>query len=1212
MACTGVMPFTAPEFKNTYRKSKVRKNYKLHCSCSTFSASNSTSTCATTTTEEEEETSQKFSYRRASPSVRWPHLKFTDTHYHNSKTQFQFGSPAANHVVEKDSGTDFRVDEAESGSGRESSLEMNEETREVLGRPSRQKAKKMTKLALKKAKDWRERVQYLTDRILGLQSSEFVADVLDERKVQMTPTDYCYVVKSVGKSNWQRALEVYEWLNLRHWYSPNARMLATIVSVLGKANQEALAEEIFTRAEVEVGNTVQVYNAMMGVYARNGGFVKVQEVLELMRKRGCVPDLVSFNTMINARFRSGLVEPNMAIELLNDVRKSKLRPDIITYNTLISACARDSNLEEAIRVYNDMQTNKCQPDLWTYNSILSVYGRCGMASEAERLFEDLKSKGFSPDAVTYNSLLYAFASQGDERKVKELCKEMKKLGFGEDEMTYNTIIHMYGKYGKHDLALRLYKGMQSLGRVPDVVTYTVLIDSLGKASKITEAAALMSEMLNAGIKPTLQTYSALMCGYAKVGMRLEAEETFECMMRSGINPDTLAYSVLLDINLRSNELKKALMLYNKMVRSGFAPDIALYEELLRALGRENKEDCIQKVVNDMEEVCHYDPQVISSALVKAGCYNNGAKVMRLAIMQGYALDHDNLLSILSSYSSSGRQSEALELLDFLKEHAPGSHDLVSDALILIHCKSHQVDVALDEYRKSRNFPRLFCGSSVMYESLIKRCEETELFPEASQIFSDMAFIGMEPSRDVYRSMVIIYCKMGFPETAQYLVDQAEAKGIIADDISVYVGLIEAYGKLHLLEKAESLVGSLRQRCNVLDRKAWNALINAYAGKGYYEKARAAFNTMMRDGPSPTVDSINGLMQALIVDGRLNELYVVIQELQDMGFKISKPSIILMLDAFAQSGNIFEVQKIYHGMKAAGYFPTMHLYRVMIRLFCKGKRVRDVEAMVAEMEELGLKPDLPIWNCLLKLYTKIEDFAKTAQVYQKIQESGLKPDEETYSTLILMYCRDCRPREGLLLLQEMQREGFDAKLGTYESLVAAFRKLNMVEQVEDLFKKLLSEGYKLNRSFYHLMMKTYGNSGNHSKAEELLILMKEADIEPTVGTMLLLMVSYASSGNPAEAEKVLNNLVSTGVCLSTLPYSSVIDAYFKIGDYDTGVKKFSEMKSKGLEPDHRIWTCFIKAASLCKSTSDALRLLNEIGDAGFDLPIKYYLILYSFP
>lgn len=1177
------------------------------CSCSCSSRCCTTRSCTTTTTEETC-SNQKFSYSRASPSLRWPHLKFPETHHLHHHSSFpQPPSPttsAVNLVGEIKGGRAESADREEEtillrGNGEE------EEEEEALRwpRPTRKAAKKMTKLALKRAKDWRKRVQFLTDRILGLKPEEFVADVLDEKMVQMTPTDFCFVVKWVGQTSWQRALEVYEWLNLRHWYSPNPRMLATVLGVLGKANQEALAVEIFTRAEPGVAATVQVYNAMMGVYARNGQFTSVRQLLDLMRQRGCEPDLVSFNTLINARLKAEPLSPNLAIQLLNEVRSSKIRPDIITYNTLLSACSRDSNLEEAVKVFDDMEVNKCQPDLWTYNAMISVFARCGLPGEAERLFKDLESKGFYPDVVTYNSLLYAFAREGNVQKVDEICREMVKMGFGKDEMTLNTIIHMYGKNGQVGLALQLYRDMKTAGRNPDVVTYTVLIDSLGKANKITEAAQVMSEMLNAGVKPTVRTYSALICGYAKAGKRMNAEEMFNCMLRSGIKPDRLAYSVMLDIHLRSNETKKAMMLYREMVDDGFLPDLSLYEVMLRVLGREKKSESIEKLIKDLEELHELSPHIISSILTKGECYDFAAEMLRLAIAQGYSLDKENLLSILSSYSSSGRHLEAIELLNFLKEHPSGSDRFISEALVVIFCKANQMHAALKEYHELREFS-FFSGSFTMYDALIKCCVESEHFAEASQIFSDMRFNALEPSWDIYRIMATSYCRLGFPETGHFLVDQAEARGIAVHDISTYIGLIEGYGRLKLLEKAESIVGSLKKQCSVVDRKAWNALIQAYAASGFYEKARAAFNTMMRDGPSPTVETINGLLQALIVDDRLNELYVVIQELQDMGFKISKSSIILMLDAFARAGNIFEVKKIYHGMKAAGYFPTMHLYRVMIELLCGGKQVRDVEAMVSEMQEAGFKPDISIRNSMLKLYTKIEDFKKTVQVFQQIQEAGLEADEDTYSTLILMYCRDHRPEEGLSLVREMMQLGLEPNLDTYKSLIAAFCKQLMLEQAEELFERLRSGGHKLNRSFYHLMMKMYRNSGNHSKAEKLMVVMKESGVEPTIATMHLLMTSYGSSGHPMEAEKVLNDLKLTGLTLGTLPYCSVIEAYLKNGDRDIAIQKLLEMRAEGLEPNHMIWTCFIRAASMCHSTSEAIILLNAIADAGFDLPLRF--------
>ena len=185
----------------------------------------------------------KFRYSRASPSVRWPNLKLGEI-YDSAQTHLNVTSNApAKKVNDTEVVEEFGVeDDNVDGVG---NVNVSDENLEVLGRFSKTKAKKMTKLALKRAKDWRKRVQFLTDKILGLGPGEFVADVLDAKLVQMTPTDYCFVVKWVGQSSWQRALEVYEWLNLRHWYSPNSRMLATILAVLGKANQEALAVELF-------------------------------------------------------------------------------------------------------------------------------------------------------------------------------------------------------------------------------------------------------------------------------------------------------------------------------------------------------------------------------------------------------------------------------------------------------------------------------------------------------------------------------------------------------------------------------------------------------------------------------------------------------------------------------------------------------------------------------------------------------------------------------------------------------------------------------------------------------------------------------------------------------------------------------------------------------------------------------------------------------
>ncbi len=168
--------------------------------------------------------------------------------------------------------------------------------------------RKLSKLALQKAKDWKGRVERLSRALCQLELQYSVADVLQGWPEQLAPTDLCFVVKTVGHTHWQRALELYEWLNMRHWYTPNPRMLATILGVLGRSNQPALAQEIFSRAEPELGNCVQVRRSSCVVVVFFFLFTELLArcnksllLLLLLRNKVCQV----YNAMISVHVRHG-------------------------------------------------------------------------------------------------------------------------------------------------------------------------------------------------------------------------------------------------------------------------------------------------------------------------------------------------------------------------------------------------------------------------------------------------------------------------------------------------------------------------------------------------------------------------------------------------------------------------------------------------------------------------------------------------------------------------------------------------------------------------------------------------------------------------------------------------------------------------------------------------------------------------------------------
>eukprot|EP00252_Welwitschia_mirabilis_P026857 TRINITY_DN8970_c0_g1_i1.p1 TRINITY_DN8970_c0_g1~~TRINITY_DN8970_c0_g1_i1.p1 ORF type:complete len:1064 (+),score=229.75 TRINITY_DN8970_c0_g1_i1:447-3194(+) len=642
-----------------------------------------------------------------------------------------------------------------------------------------------------------------------------------------------------------------------------------------------------------------------------------------------------------------------------------------------------------------------------------------------------------------------------------------------------------------------------------------------------------------------------------------------------------------------------------MVDQKMIPDRGLYVSMIRTLNKEGKSKEIGELVFGMGQY-GIDPHETCSVLVKAECHEKAAEVLESAVSDGYLPSHESVLSIFSAYSSSKRFSEACSFVNLFTD--PKISIAIRQELVVMLSKAKQIETAVKEFKKLRDCsPKI---DNFVYESLLEACEQTGMSSEASQLYLDMKSSALQLTPRCYRSLALVYCKMGLPATAHSLLDFAAKSGSgTGNGTSIHVALIQAYGKQGMWQKAEKYFAELHVTDKVADDKVWGALISAYAISGCYEQAKAAFDQMLKDGLSPTVKTINDLVKACINGDAMGQIYALLEDIQKVGFKISRSTILLILNGFAKAGDVFEVKRIYNNMKVAGYAPNMQAYRIVICALCNCKRVKSVNALLHEMKIGGLKPDFSIYKAMIKMYMKINNPQKALEICKGMKADGFSPDNGTYDILISMYSRLLMPEEGSRILTQMRIHGHFPTLDSCRELLSACCRKQLWDESEKLFKQMQSS-CKLDRPAYHTMLNAYTHRGKHKKAQCVVAEMKNSGIIPNLATMCILKKSSKIAGEPQRSEALFKKLTASGLSLGVAQYTMVVDAYLNIGDYTTAIGKLLKMKNDGIEPDCRTWTCVIGAASICKHTNEAVGLLNALHDTGFSLPIRLLTETYK--
>lgn len=224
------------------------------------------------------------------------------------------------------------------------------------------------------------------------------------------------------------AFRIYdEMLNLK-MKTQNVELFTTLITLCGQAGKMERAfkvhEEMISSG---IKPSVVTFNALLTACQRGDRSDAVSiamGVLKVMRETpGCVPDVITYSTIIDTLGRAGDFEQMRSI--LEIMKEEKLTPNFVTYTSMISALCNFGQLDEALQLMTEMEELGIKPNVYTFSCLISGARHRREMPRALQIVDMMKQRGVALNNVTYAVLLQLSARTGQRRWVTRVLQEME-------------------------------------------------------------------------------------------------------------------------------------------------------------------------------------------------------------------------------------------------------------------------------------------------------------------------------------------------------------------------------------------------------------------------------------------------------------------------------------------------------------------------------------------------------------------------------------------------------------------------------------------------------------------------------------------------------------------------------------------------------------------------------------------------------------------
>ncbi|XP_050937236.1 pentatricopeptide repeat-containing protein At1g07740, mitochondrial, partial [Cucumis melo] len=329
--------------------------------------------------------------------------------------------------------------------------------------------------------------------------------------------------------------------------------------------------------------------------------------------------------------------------------------------------------------------------------------------------------------------------------------------------------------------------------------------------------------------------------------------------------------------------------------------------------------------------------------------------------------------------------------------------------------------------------------------------------EALALFENYHEKGFKHHYPSYSSLIYKLARSRRFEAVETILGHLRNRNIRCNE-TLFVALIQHYGKAHLVEKGIELFHQMPSFNCFRTLQSFNVLLNTLVDCDQFSKASEIFQQAYEMGFRPNSVSYNIMIKGWIKKGGWEQACNLFDEMLEKGVQPSVVTYNSFLGVLCRKGEMDTALCLFKNMTEKGHHPNAVTYALLMEGWCFIGKYKEAKKLMFDMEFHGCKLRPVNYGVLMTYLGKAGNIDEMESLLNEMKKRRLKPDVVTYNILVNYLCKEGRVGDAYKVLVKMQVGGCDPNAATYRMMIDGYCNAGDFDGAMKILNAMLMSGH----------------------------------------------------------------------------------------------------------------------------------------------------------